>query len=237
MKAFNCHKPKERQIYLVRLMLFGDNLTSQNKKLRNSQAIWLHGSLMLQYMFRFHQPYKLSKCLLALDSRKLVAICNDKSGSHVIDCFLRSPSVVEKHKSAFKEKLRGHYAYVASDRFGSRVIDSLLAYSNLETRNLILDELTSPNFHYDNNSTNLSRSSRFSSSPPTRSPPPATASKIAASIRKRSSSQIFYSKYRCADICRSINDLPYNNHKRSPDDSYRHHHNDDYSSSSKRRRN
>jgi len=161
MRAFNCFEPKERQLALVSLMLFGDEPPLFHRRRKDPQIIWLHGSLMLQYIFRYKEPELVSNSLLSLSARRLVNICNDKSGSHIIDCFLLSSTVSESDKNVFKEKLRGHYAYVASDRFGSRVIHSLLSHSDLTIRNIILDELANHDFQSpdtQNNTRNNSNS-------------------------------------------------------------------------------
>lgn len=70
MKAFHCFEPKERQIHLVPLMLFGDSTLKYGRS-----EIWLHGSLMLQYIFGYEDPYKITKSLLSLDQRELLGIC------------------------------------------------------------------------------------------------------------------------------------------------------------------
>ncbi|XP_053202321.1 uncharacterized protein LOC128387170 [Panonychus citri] len=97
MRAFNC---EDKQDLLVPLMLFGDS--------KHRRSLWLHGSLMLQYIFRYEDPYKVSKSLLSLEPQRLFDIYSDKSGSHVIDCFLKSDNVTEKLKAQFNEKIKSY---------------------------------------------------------------------------------------------------------------------------------
>ncbi|RWS29127.1 nucleolar protein 9-like protein [Leptotrombidium deliense] len=137
MRAFHCHDPKDRQIHLVPLMLFGENTGKYPKS-----EVWLHGSLMLQYIFGYEDPYKVTKSLLSLEPKELVFICNDKSGSHVIDSFLQSQTVAPKHKQHFLEKMRGSYINLACDRFGSRIVDYLLNTVDLKMKADIMDELS-----------------------------------------------------------------------------------------------
>lgn len=123
MKSFNCLEPKEKQIQLVPLMLFSDNtMITPNKDDKNSGQIWLHGSLMLQYMFQYKDPSKLCKSLLSMEPRELVSATNDASGSHAIDAFLRSQTVPEKAKNQFVDKLGGYFVDLACNKYGSRVI-------------------------------------------------------------------------------------------------------------------
>ena len=133
MKAFHCFEPKEKQVQLIPLMLFSDNtMLTQNQtnnlkpNNKNSGQIWLHGSLMLQYMFQYADPYRLTKSLLSLESRELVCIINDASGSHAVDAFLRSPTVPEQARLQFVDKLGGYFVQLACNKYGSRVIGKLL---------------------------------------------------------------------------------------------------------------
>jgi len=148
MKSFHCNEPKEKQISLVPLMLFGE---SNNKHSYDKNDIWLHGSLMLQYIFGFEDPYKVTKSLLSLDPREIVSVANDKSGSHVIDIFLQSQTVGPKHKAYLIEKLRGNFVSLACDRFGSRIIECLLNTVDNKMKNLIMDELSANESHLNSN--------------------------------------------------------------------------------------
>lgn len=142
MKSFHCYEPKERQIHLVPLMLFGDTTVKQSYGHGYVRSeIWLHGSLMLQYIFGFEDPYRVTKSLLSLEQKELLGICNDKSGSHVIDSFLQSNTVAPKHKSYMVEKLRGCFADLACDRFGSRILDYLLNTVDPKMKSAMMDEL------------------------------------------------------------------------------------------------
>lgn len=117
--------------FLVPLMLFNDNTmitpNQSNSKPRNinskqSNQISLHGSLMFQYMIQYKDTHKLSKSLLSLETRELVNICCDTSGSHAIDAFLKSSNVADKPRLQFIDKLSGHFVQLACNKYGSRVI-------------------------------------------------------------------------------------------------------------------
>ena len=66
--------------------------------------IWLHGSLMLQYMMAFADPHKVCKSLLSLSTDDIIKIAKDRSGSHVIDAFIHGDNVPLKHKSELVER-------------------------------------------------------------------------------------------------------------------------------------
>ncbi|CAG2107559.1 unnamed protein product [Medioppia subpectinata] len=157
MKSFHCFEPKDRQIQLVPLMLFGDQEPSNGRTGGREQPygaygnnkvdIWLHGSLMLQYIFGFDDPYKVTKSLLSLEPKEVVSIANDKSGSHVIETFLHSQTVAPKHKQQLIEHLRGSYVDMANDRFGSRIVDHVLATADIKLKSSIMDELVAKESH------------------------------------------------------------------------------------------
>jgi nucleolar protein 9 len=152
MKSYHCFEPKERQIQLVPLMLFSEqNPRHSHSSYHGKVDIWLHGSLMLQYIFGFEDPYKVTKSLLSLEQKEIVTIANDKSGSHVIDTYLQSQTVAPKHKSQLIDKLRGSFVDLACDRFGSRIVDYLLGTVDLKLKASIMDELNEKESHLNSN--------------------------------------------------------------------------------------
>jgi len=153
MKSYHCFEPKERQIQLVPLMLFSEQPgMKHNYNYGHGKVdIWLHGSLMLQYIFGFEDPYKVTKSLLALEPKEIVSIANDKSGSHVIDTFLQSQTVAPKHKAQLIERLRGCYVDMANDRFGSRIVDFVLGTVDIKLKASIMDELSAKESHLNSN--------------------------------------------------------------------------------------
>jgi nucleolar protein 9 len=102
---------------------------------------------MLQYIFGFEDPYKVTKSLLSLEPKEIVSIANDKSGSHVIDTFLQSQTVAPKHKQQLIERLRGNFADMANDRFGSRIVDYLLGTTEGKMKASLMDELSAKESH------------------------------------------------------------------------------------------
>lgn len=136
LKAFECYESKSKQLEIVPQILY-----YEKKYQKPHGLVWLYGSLILQHMFGYQDTYKISKSLAAMPSSELKRVCMDRSGSHVINAFLKSPTVELKHKSEFVEKLLGHYAILACDRFGSRTVENIMELSNDEVRAAILKEL------------------------------------------------------------------------------------------------
>lgn len=129
-----------KKLHLVPLMLF-TNLTKGKEK---GNEVWLHGSLMLQYIFRYKNTYDVSKSFLVLDSEESFTVATDKSGSHVVESFLQSETVPVASKNEFVHKLMGYYSRLQQDRFGHRIVDHLMKEGDQTLKDKIIDELCRP---------------------------------------------------------------------------------------------
>lgn len=126
--------------YLVPLMLFTDPSKGKDR----SRDVWLHGSLMLQYIFRYRNTYEVSKSFLVLDREESIVVATDKSGSHVVESFLQSETVPTVSKNEFVHKLMGCYAILQQDRFGIRIVDHLMNNGDQLLKDKIMEELCRP---------------------------------------------------------------------------------------------
>lgn len=138
MSAYYLSGPKKQ--YLVPLMLFTDPSKGKDR----SRDVWLHGSLMLQYIFRYRNTYDVSKSFLVLDRDESIAVATDKSGSHVVESFLQSETVPVASKTEFVHKLLGCYAILQQDRFGTRIVDHLMNNGDQLLKDKIMEELCRP---------------------------------------------------------------------------------------------
>lgn len=140
MAAYNCTEPKKKHL-LVPLMLFTDPVKRDREK---GTDVWLHGSLMLQYIFRYKNTYDVSKSFLVLDKDDAIAVATDKSGSHVVESFLQSETVPNVSKNEFVHKLMGCYTILQQDRFGNRIVDHLMNNGDKLLKEKIMEELCRP---------------------------------------------------------------------------------------------
>lgn len=136
MNAYYLTEPKKK-LHLVPLMLF-TNLTKGKEK---GKEVWLHGSLMLQYIFRYKNTYEVSKSFLVLDPEESFTVATDKSGSHVIESFLQSETVPVVSKNEFVNKLMGYYSKLQQDNFGKRIVDHLMTNGDAALKERINEEL------------------------------------------------------------------------------------------------
>lgn len=139
MSAYYLTEPRKKQ-YLVPLMLFTDPSKGKEK----SMDVWLHGSLMLQYIFRYKNTYDVSKSFLVLDRDESMKVATDKSGSHVVESFLQSETVPTVSKNEFVHKLMGCYTTLQQDRFGNRIVDHLMNNGDKSLKEKIMKELCRP---------------------------------------------------------------------------------------------
>jgi len=102
----------------------------------------LHGSLVLQHLLEFHKPFKVVSSLLELNASKLSKLAQDPKGSHVIDSFFKSPTVGDKSKENFLNKIKDHLVPMACDKFGARVLDNLWPLSTIKNKALIATALS-----------------------------------------------------------------------------------------------
>ena len=64
--------------------------------------------------------------MLELDGVRLKRLATDPKGSHVVDSFLKSPTISEKHKDQFILKLKVHGDTFISSTFRKSDNDNLL---------------------------------------------------------------------------------------------------------------
>lgn len=139
MSAYYLTEPRKKQ-YLVPLMLFTDPAKGKER----GTDVWLHGSLMLQYIFRYKNTYDVSKSFLVLDRDESITVATDKSGSHVVESFLQSETVPTVSKNEFVHKLMGCYTILQQDRFGNRIVDHLMNNGDKLLKEKIMEELCRP---------------------------------------------------------------------------------------------
>lgn len=139
MSAYNLDDVKKKR-FLVPLMLF----TDQTKGPKQGTDVWLHGSLMLQYIFRYKNTYDVSTSFLVLDKNESLKVATDKSGSHVVESFLQSETVPTALKNEFVDKLMGSYQLLQQDRFGNRIVDHLMNNGDKRLKEKIMEELCRP---------------------------------------------------------------------------------------------
>lgn len=141
----NDREKRDKRLHLVPLMLFTDPVRHDPMRHdRREVDVWLHGSLMLQYIFRFKNTYEVSKSFLLLERNELLRVATDKSGSHVVDSFLQSETVPNVSKDEFVHKLLGSYSILQQDRFGNRIVDHLMSAADQKLKDLIMEDLCRP---------------------------------------------------------------------------------------------
>lgn len=150
MRSLGCYEPSQNQIHIVPLliqMMAKDNYNIQEQNFN----VNLHGSLILQELFSFNKPIKLVTSLLALDGVKLRNLFSDPKGSHLVDVFVKSPSIGEKSRDALVKNLQGQFVSLACSKCGSRALDALWSHGSLRARESIASELVPKEAHLNSN--------------------------------------------------------------------------------------
>eukprot|EP00842_Homolaphlyctis_polyrhiza_P003417 jgi/Hompol1/4076/HPOL_006907-RA len=104
----------------------------------------VQGSLVLQYIMQF-QPEHAKACLdsiLAIEPAELFKWATDPAMSRVLEALLSSSTVPLKSKRKLIKVFKTKFADLASDKFGSHVIEKCWAIATMQNREHIAAELS-----------------------------------------------------------------------------------------------
>ncbi|KAL8613890.1 hypothetical protein ACOMHN_032880 [Nucella lapillus] len=154
MEAFHCKEPQERQKSLMKLIasftayeVFFSLEEGKDKPAEGAEEpslkgqINLHGSRLIQELLQFQKPTHAALGLLDWQASELQLLCCDPAGSHVVDVYFSSPTVIEKNRDIFLRKLKGLLLEVGCSKNGSRCLESVWKHLNLAQRTAIAKEL------------------------------------------------------------------------------------------------
>ncbi|CAH1780510.1 unnamed protein product, partial [Owenia fusiformis] len=174
-KAFHCHKPEERQQHVVRLLTsltayevyFGlevkpteesdegdekDTKAAEPTPVEKELTVFnYHGSMLLQQLLKFGNPKSLVTSILSLTQRELTSMACNPIACHIIESFIKSPSIGETSHDKLYTKLQGCYSVIACDRTGSRVIDTLWNCAILKHKFIMAENLAKESEKLRNN--------------------------------------------------------------------------------------
>ena len=110
-----------------------------------------HGACILKHCFKFKKSKILVKSFLKFISEELVIIACNPYGSFVFESFYESQHTPGKEKIKLTESLFSSLHILASDKFGSRVVDALWKAANNETQLKIKNRLNEYRFQLKSN--------------------------------------------------------------------------------------
>ncbi|XP_064466921.1 nucleolar protein 9-like [Ornithodoros turicata] len=140
-ETLNCASPEERKHLLVPLTLY--MMTYGDFERAGAHIGIVHqGALIIQHTLHFQKPTKVVNSLLAMTAEELTALACCPKGSHVIDAFIMSPSVTVQQRGQFVSKMKGHFYDVATDKYGSLVIDNFWKMATLAQKVEVAEELS-----------------------------------------------------------------------------------------------
>jgi len=101
------------------------------------------GSQILAALFHFETTHSVFavQSFLRLRVEEHLRLCTDPHGSHVVEHFLRSVQVTPQAKLQYITLLKGHYAQLAKDKFGSHCVERCYATAEVSKKELIVAEL------------------------------------------------------------------------------------------------
>ncbi|KAI8905769.1 armadillo-type protein [Powellomyces hirtus] len=105
----------------------------------------LHGSLMLQHLLSFEEEHNkiIIDSFMALTPEESRGWASDAVASRVIEQFLLAPAVSTKAKRKVIRGWLGSFSAIASDKFGSHVVDKCWAVADIGLKEKIAEDLLS----------------------------------------------------------------------------------------------
>lgn len=141
METFHCAEPVDRNILFVPLTLHMMTYESY-EMLKPQMKVVYQGSLLLQNLFKFSKTKKIVDSMLSMEVDALKAVGCCPCGSHVLDAFIKGPSITDKTRDKLINKLRGCFCELAADKYGSRVLDNVWNAATLNQKVVIAEELS-----------------------------------------------------------------------------------------------
>ncbi|RUS73446.1 hypothetical protein EGW08_018802 [Elysia chlorotica] len=158
MGAFHCADPEDRQKKIVPLLASlqtyevfytssekDSEETSEEKNVSPApllKDVNIHGSLMLQELLQFKRTQIVASSLVSLSPPEVVSLCCDRCGSHLMDMFFTSRTVLEKNKVVMLKKLQGSFINIACNRNGSRCLENIWKTCALKQKIHIAEDLS-----------------------------------------------------------------------------------------------
>lgn len=112
------------------------------KETLKAEAINYHGACLLKSCLSFEKCSLVANSFLTLNRDELAAVACHASGNFAFESFLSNKNIKRKLKNTLCDKLCGKFAVLASDKFGSRVIDALWQVIGQESKDRLKTELT-----------------------------------------------------------------------------------------------
>lgn len=118
-----------------------DSLSDEQNLGFVNRSLQVSGSLLVQALFQFEDTQTLTSSLLKLSTSETTFLCCHPSGSRAVEAFLKSRTVKPNKKKKFVAKLGGNLTMLACDKWGSHVIDSCWAKSEMTVKKEMAKEL------------------------------------------------------------------------------------------------
>ena len=115
--------------------------TTSNTVILKNDQINYHGACLLKSCLSFEKCGPVVKSFMALSRDELTTLACHPNGNHAFESFLANTNIKPKLKNTLSDKLYGKFAVLASDKFGSRVIDALWKCVGENSKGLIKNEL------------------------------------------------------------------------------------------------
>lgn len=139
LKALECGAEKTSKCIVPIITLKPLNVVAENE---DESEITLHGSLILQTIFRFNKPIKIVQSLMDMKPQDIANIFCGPRGSRVADAYLESKYIGEKSREKLIKHLEGMYLKMALSKNGSHILEKFYKSSSDSQKEVIVKELS-----------------------------------------------------------------------------------------------
>ncbi|XP_078037998.1 nucleolar protein 9 [Augochlora pura] len=142
-KALNCEANERQQkiVLCLATLKTWEQLDDLQKQNNSKLFISLHGSLIVQAIFKFNKPIKIVNSLLEINVEDLLHLFSDPKGSRIADAFMSSTYIGEKSREKLAKKLAGCWAQLASSTHGSRSLEQIWQWAGMKQKTLMMQDL------------------------------------------------------------------------------------------------
>eukprot|EP00731_Ephydatia_muelleri_P026882 Em0018g982a len=134
LRCFHIESSPDKCVPLFLTLTTVEAHTAQNPPM-------LHGSLILQSLLKFKDPSVVVDGLLGMSSDEVVALGTDPCGSHVVEAFMNSVTVLATKKAELVNLLKGRYITLSKSKHGSRLVESVWRHCTVSQKEAIVSEL------------------------------------------------------------------------------------------------
>ncbi|KAJ9051840.1 Nucleolar protein 9 [Entomophthora muscae] len=142
-QAYHAETPAQQADFILMVLTSSDYQTFKQRSADFKPKYLEQGSFLLQALLSFPEPHNaiVANSLLGQPCDVLLGLAKDQVACHVLDKFLLSSTISIKAKRKLYRAFEGSLHILATDKFGSRILDNLWAIADINTKEAMVAEI------------------------------------------------------------------------------------------------